>query len=84
MANKMSEKSEKQLSKDVSKILKLASRKKGATGSDICKALGVRKDFTTYRYRRAMSAAKLLGIKLHGAGALSVWKCKPRKKKVRK
>lgn len=73
MAGKMTAQAEKQLKKDVSTILRLAKRKTGATGEQICKALGLEDAFMSYRYRRAIKAASEQGLSRDGHGKGSTW-----------
>lgn len=73
MANRMSDESAKELESHVRKIIKLASRKKGVSGEEICKALNLLPDFMGYRYRRALKEAKARGLRSLGQGPSARW-----------
>lgn len=74
MANKMSEESVKQLQNDLKKVVRLAKRKNGATGEELCKAMGIKVDFMGYRYRRVIKTAKdTHGLFSHGQGPSARW-----------
>lgn len=75
MAGKMTPEAEKRLTKDVRTILRVAKRKTGATGEQICEALGIKADFMAYRYRRAIKLAVAEhGLSRDGHGKGSVWR----------
>jgi len=73
MSNKMSEEAALQLTRDVKKILRLASRKRGATSDDICNALK-NWDVTSYRHRNVIRVCKNHGMFLDGSGYSGVWR----------
>lgn len=75
MANVMSEKTKKMLEKRTTKVLRLASRKKGVRGEEICKVLELPRDFAGYRYRQIITRIQEHGAWREGAGPGSVWKC---------
>lgn len=74
MSRIMTEDAKNQLTRDVKTILRLAKRKMGVTGEQICSALKMKEDFTSYRYRRTLTEAKGNGLVREGEGIHAVWR----------